>query len=137
MEIRTLVDAGPLIGWLNAADQWHDWSVAALSPRKTPLHTIEIILGEALWHLGGNTKPAHSLLDLVRKKILILHRPWPEHLAHTQQVMLKYPQMDAADASLVTMAELFPRALVISTDRRDFKSCRGLTTKKLNLLLPE
>jgi predicted nucleic acid-binding protein len=31
MEVRTLVDAGPLIGWLNATDQWHDWSVQTLS----------------------------------------------------------------------------------------------------------
>ncbi len=28
MQVRTLVDAGPLIGWLNASDQWHDWNVS-------------------------------------------------------------------------------------------------------------
>jgi hypothetical protein len=28
MEIKTIVDAGPLIGWLNAADQWHERSVS-------------------------------------------------------------------------------------------------------------
>ena len=89
MEIRTIVDAGPLIGWLNEDDQWHDWSVAALSARRGPLHTTEIVLGEACWHLGGNTQPAHALLDLVRKGALVLARPWPEHLAGTQQIMLK------------------------------------------------
>ncbi|MFU8894644.1 MAG: hypothetical protein ACNA8L_13570 [Luteolibacter sp.] len=31
MEVRCLVDAGPLIGWLNASDQWHDWAVKTLS----------------------------------------------------------------------------------------------------------
>ena len=100
MEIKTIVDAGPLIGWLNAADQWHEWSVAALSARRGPLHTTEIVLGEACWQLGGNSQPVHALLDLVRKGALILARPWPEHLAGTQQIMLKYPAMDAADASL-------------------------------------
>ena len=137
MEIRTIVDAGPLIGWLNEDDQWHDWSVAALSARRGPLHTTEIVLGEACWHLGGNSQPAHALLDLVRKGALILARPWPEHLAGTQQIMLKYLEMDAADASLVLLAELSPKAVIITTDRRHFKPCRGLRNRVLNLIFPE
>ena len=137
MVIRTIVDAGPLIGWLNAADQWHGWSVAALSARRGPLHTTEIVLGEACWQLGGNTQPAHALLDLVRKGALILARPWPEHLAGTQQIMLKYPLMDAADASLVSLAELSPKAALVTIDRRDFQPCRGLSNRALKLILPE
>lgn len=34
MDVRTLVDAGPLIRWLNAGDQWHEWSVSALAGRR-------------------------------------------------------------------------------------------------------
>jgi predicted nucleic acid-binding protein len=137
MGIGTIVDAGPLIGWLNAADQWHEWSVSVLSSRKGPVHTTEIVLGEACWHLGGNTKPAHALLDLVRKRALVLLRPWPEKLADTQQVMLKYPEMDAADASLVVVAERHCRADLITTDRRHFEPCRGLRNRPLKLVLPE
>ena len=137
MEIRTIVDAGPLIGWLNENDQWHEWSVEALSARRGPLYTTEIVLGEACWHLGGNSQPAHALLDLVRKGALILARPWPEHLAGTQQIMLKYPEMDAADASLVSLAELSPKASIVTTDRRHFKPCRGLRNRALKLILPE
>jgi predicted nucleic acid-binding protein len=137
MEIKTIVDAGPLIGWLNAADQWHKWSVSVLSARRGPLHTTEIVLGEACWQLGGNTQPAHALLDLVRKRTLVLVRPWPDHLASTQQIMLKYPSMDAADASLVWLAESATKALLVTTDRRDFASCRGLRNRALRLALPE
>ena len=137
MEIRTIVDAGPLVGWLNEADQWHAWSVSALSARRGPLHTTEIVLGEACWHLGGNTQAAHALLDLVRKRAIVLARPWPEHLSHTQHVMLKYPSMDAADASLVSLAELSPKAVLVTTDRRDFEPCRGLRNRALKLILPE
>ena len=137
MEIKTIVDAGPLIGWLNAGDQWHDWSVATLARRKGPLHTTEIVLGEACYHLGGNTEPAHSLLNLVRKGALILARPWPEHLAETQRIMLKYPEMDAADASLVSLAETVPRVPLITIDRRHFQPCRGLRRRPLHLILPE
>jgi predicted nucleic acid-binding protein len=87
--------------------------------------------------LGGNTQPAHALLDLVRKRALVLARPWPDHLAETQEVMLKYKSMDAADASLVVLAERSPRAVLITTDRRDFASCRGLRNRALKLILPE
>lgn len=137
MEIKTIADAGPLIGWLNAADQWHKWSVLVLSARRGQLHTTEIVLGEACWQLGGNTQPVHALLDLVRKHALVLARPWPDHLADTQQIMLKYPSMDAADASLVSLAEMSPRAVLVTTDRRDFEPCRGLRNRALRLILPE
>jgi len=137
MEIKTIVDAGPLIGWFNATDQWHQWSVSVLSARRGPLHTTEIVLGEACWHLGGNTQPVHALLDLVRKRALVLARPWPDHLSETQQVMLKYPSMDAADASLVSLAEMSPKAALVTTDRRDFQPCRGLRNRALKLILPE
>lgn len=137
MEIRTIVDAGPLIGWLNAGDQWHRWSVSQLGARRGPLHTTEVVLGEACWHLGQNTQPVHALLDLVRKGALVLARPWPEHLAGTQQIMLKYPRMDAADASLVWLAETSPKAALVTIDRRDFEPCRGLRGRPLRLILPE
>ena len=111
--------------------------MAALTARRGPLHTTEIVLGEACWHLGGNTQAAHALLDLVRKGALVLARPWPEHLSETQQVMLKYGGMDAADASLVTLAERSPKAVLVTTDRRHFEPCRGLRNRSLKLLLPE
>jgi len=136
MEVETIVDAGPLIGWLDGRDQWHRWSVFTLRARRLPLHTTETVLGEACWHLGGNTPPAHALLDLVRKHALVLTRIWPDHLADSQEIMLKYPSMDAADASLVTLAELFPKAVLITTDRRDFERCRGLRNRALKLMLP-
>jgi predicted nucleic acid-binding protein len=136
MEIRNIVDAGPLIAWLDARDHWHEWSKSVLRNCRGSLHTTEIVLGEACWHLGGNSRPVHALLDLIRKHALILARPWPEFLAETQQIMLKYPAMDAADASLVSLAENSPRALLITTDRRDFASCRGLRNRPLRLALP-
>jgi predicted nucleic acid-binding protein len=136
MEVETIVDAGPLIGWLDAADQWHRWSVSILASRRGQFHTTEIVLGEACWNLGGNTQAVQALLNLVRRSGIVIARPWPEHLSATQEIMLRYPRMDAADASLVTLAELFPRASLITTNRRDFEPCRGLRNRPLRLLLP-
>jgi predicted nucleic acid-binding protein len=118
MEVVNLVDAGPLIGWLNAADQWHGWAVETLSAVRGPLHTTEIVLGEACWQLGGNTQPVHALLDLVRLGAIQLLHPWPEHLERTQQLMMKYKRMDSADASLVVLSEIHRKARIFTTDRR-------------------
>lgn len=51
-----------------------------LSKVRGPLHTSEIILGEACWNLGGNTRPTHALLTLVRLGAIHLLQPWPDHL---------------------------------------------------------
>jgi len=136
MRIRNLVDAGPLIGWLNASDQWHDWSVSVLSEIHGPLHTSEIILGEACWNLGGNTQPTHALLNLVRKGAIHLVSPWPGHLERTQELMIQYPRMDAGDASLVTLSELFPEASVITTDRKDFSVYRRFRSQRIPAIYP-
>ena len=95
------------------------------------------MLGEACWQLSGNSQPAHALLDLVRKGAIIPVQIWPDHLANTQKIMLKYPTMDASDASLVTLAEMFPKATIVTTDRRDFLLCKGLNKRALKLILPE
>ena len=134
--VRTLVDAGPLIGWLNASDQWHAWSVSVLSGVRGPLHTSEIIVGEACWNLGGNSRPSHALLTLVRKGAIHLLRPWPEHLERTQELMIKYPNMDAGDASLVILSELFPQAAVITTDRADFTVYRRFRSQRIPAIYP-
>jgi predicted nucleic acid-binding protein len=136
MEVANIVDAGPLIGWFNANDQWHDWSVGVLSGLPGPLWTTEIVLGEACWQLGGNTRPAHALLSLVRTGAVRLLRPWPEHLERTQELMLRYPQMDAADASLVVLSEIHSKATIITIDRRDFTVYRRFGNEALPVVLP-
>mgnify|MGYP005644920581 CR=1 FL=1 len=137
MEVNTIVDAGPLVGWFNAADQWHDWSVSSLSARKGSLHTTEIVLGEALHHLGGKSAAAQALLSLVRRGAVVLHKIWPGDLHRTQELMIKYEVMDAADASLVVLSERFLRAKVITTDSRHFRTYRRSRNKPLPLILPD
>jgi hypothetical protein len=106
-----------------------DW--LALSP-----HTTEIVLGEACWHLGGNTQPVHALLGLVRAGAIQLVHPWPGHLERTQELMMKYERMDAAAASLVMLSEIHRNARIITTDRRDFTIYRRFGRQRLPVVLP-
>jgi predicted nucleic acid-binding protein len=137
MAVETIVDAGPLVGWFNGADQWHDWSVRTLTRRRGPLHTTEIVLGEACYHLGGDTAAVHSLLNLVRQGGVRLHALWPEHLRRTQELMVKFHErMDAADASLVVLSELYPEATVATVDAKDFQLYRRFAREPIPLLIP-
>ena len=81
------------------------------------------MLGKAFSNPGGNAKPVYALLSLVGKGSIRLLRPWPENLTRTQKLILKYPTMDADDASLVVLSEQNPKAQIITTDRADF--CAG------------
>ena len=136
MDVKRIVDAGPLVAWLNQADQWHEWATEALSQGSGPLHTTEIVLGEACYHLGGNSAPAQALLDWVRRGAVVLHAVWPRHLARTQELMLKFEGMDAADASLVVLSELHPRAVIVTVDVKDFRVYRRFRREALPLLMP-
>ena len=94
------------------------------------------MLGEACWHLGSNTQPVHALLALVRAGAVQLLHPWPDHLARTQELMLKYERMDAADASLVVLSEVYRNAKIITTDCRDFTTYRRFGRQRLPVILP-
>lgn len=136
-DVRTIVDAGPLIGWLDVADQWHGWCVEALSARRAPLHTTEIVLGEACHQLGGNSAPVQALLDWVRNGLVRLHAIWPAQLRRTQELMLKFERMDPADASLVVLSELYPRAEIVTVDAQDFGVYRRFRREALPLVMPK
>ena len=136
MDVKRIVDAGPLVAWLNAADQWHKWAAAVLAQGQGPLHTTEIVLGEACYHLGGNSAPVQALLDWVRHGAVVLHPLWPRHLGRTQELMLKFDRMDAADASLVVLSELFPRASIITVDAADFGVYRRFRRESLPVVAP-
>lgn len=101
------------------------------------MHTTEIVLGEALHHLGGNSSAAQALLSLVRGGSIVLHQLWPEALRRTQELMLKYEVMDAADASIVVLSEFFPKATVITTDSRHFRTYRRSRNQAIRLVLPD
>lgn len=136
MEVKTIVDAGPLIGWLNSGDQWHGWSVEALKSRRGALHTTEIVLGEACYQLGGNTAAVQALLTLVSEGAVVLHALWPKHLLRTQELMIKFERMDAGDASLVMLSELFPQAKVVTVDSKDFRIYRRFRDQLIPVLAP-
>ncbi len=64
--MKTLSDAGPLVGYLNRSDQYHAWAVEGWSALFDPLWTCESVLSEAVFALqseGLNAEPIFQLLE--------------------------------------------------------------------------
>ena len=122
--VRYLVDAGPLVGSLWAADQWHEWSRRSLDAIGCEVYTTESVLAEAA-HLLKPYRPALlQLLAALDSGSVRLIGIYPENAFRCAELIKKYPdRMDAGDASLIVLSELHPRAKLLTLDA-DFKIYR-------------
>jgi len=133
---ENLVDAGPLVGWINSRDQWHEWSVKAMESLKPPLITCEAVIAEAAWQLGKSRDAVDKLYGLVEAGAVRIVDILPEHMPHLRALAAKYPEMDFCDAAMVRLAEIFPKSKVITTDSGHFTVYRKFRDKPLNLVHP-
>ena len=134
--INYLVDAGPLVGLLSYSDQWHLWSERTLSVLDEPLMTTETALAEVC-HLVGRYRPALLEVTAMLADGRLLAMPiLSEKPLQVGELLAKYPEMDAGDATLVVLSELFPRAKLITLDD-DFRRYRRQRNQVIPLVMPE
>ena len=134
--INYLVDAGPLIGFLDTDDQWHEWSTRTLEVLDEPLATTETAVAEAC-HRLRKLRPALAVIPrLVKEGRLLLIPAVAEQPQRVDELLAKYPEMDAGDATLVVLSELFPRAKLITVDD-DFRRYRRLRNQAIPVVMPE
>ena len=77
-----ITDTGPLIGWINRRDQWHEWSVGVLDGLEPPLLTCEAVIAEAAWQLTPSAEALDRLYGLVEAGALRIVDLLPEHMPH-------------------------------------------------------
>ncbi|MEX1119674.1 MAG: PIN domain-containing protein [Terrimicrobiaceae bacterium] len=131
-----LVDTGPLVGWINKRDQWHDWSVAVLSDLVPPLLTCEAVIAEAVWHLHSSQIAVDQLYGLVSDGALRIVDLLPDHALHIRALSAKYREMDFCDAAMVRLSEIFPKAKLITTDTAHFQIYRRFLNQTIPLIHP-
>lgn len=133
--IKYLVDAGPIVGLLNEADQWHEWSHRVLTSIDDVVDTTETVWAEICHHLSRDRNTLLSAAESVRQGRIVLHRGWQDP-SRVMSFLRSYPHMDAGDASLVVLSELYPKAKIITTDVRDFTVYRRFRNETLPLIHP-
>lgn len=120
-----LLDTGPLVAVLDAADQWHRQCVDLWASVADRCLTTEAIVTEAS-HLVGRAGATSLPLDLLlaaRIPVVSLERAGHEHAVRLMQRHRDVP-MDYADATLVVVADALRIDTVFTMDRRGFRTYR-------------
>jgi predicted nucleic acid-binding protein len=103
---------------------------------KPPLITCETVIAEAAWQLGKSRDAVDQLFGMVESGAVRVVVLLPEHMPHLRALAAKYPEMDFCDAAMVRLAEIFPKAKVVTTDSAHFKVYRKFRDKALDLVHP-
>ena len=117
-----LVDAGPLVAFVDADDQHHKKCVAALKVLREPLVTVWPPVTEAMYLLTDLPKAQEALWEMLARGVLQLLSLDLADVPRMRELMSKYVDrpMDLADAALVGVAEREGIRKIFTVDREDF-----------------
>ena len=134
---KVLLDTGPLVGYLNEKDQYHDWAVSCWSSLYDPVFTCESVISEAVFALASEQVGPEPILQLLERGVIRVVFSLPENQPDVLQLLRKYADqpISLADACLIRMAETSERCRVFTTDR-DFKVYRRYGRLIIPLLAP-
>ena len=122
---KLIVDAGPIVAYLDRNDAQHSWAVAQFE-RFTGFETCDAVLAEACARLTyGRLEPVRAV-KLVTEGVLKLTFDLAANISRVEWFMEKYADapMDLADACLVLMTEEEEHSLVLTLDHNDFSTYR-------------
>ena len=135
---RYILDTGPLVAFANAADEHHVWARGVLNALGEAPVTCEIVLAEACYVLANAQRAVDLVLALPGQGRVTVESILANESESVRAAVLKYwPTMDVADGCVLQLAERFPRAKIITTDRRDFGIYRRARGQPLNLIHPQ
>lgn len=133
-----IVDAGPLVAYLDRSDRDHGWAKGFFMQITSPLLTCEAVIAEALFLLRRVGIDPDGLLHLISRGLVVPDFSLTVEIQAIQQLMKTYRNipMSLADACLVRMAEIHENFKVMTLDS-DFVVYRKSRRKVIPLLRPE
>ena len=135
---KYLIDSGPLVAALNLRDRYYNWATGVLRSLGEPPMTVEPVLTEVCWHLRLSTSAVVRVLEMPVRGDLVLNPILATDGLQVAAKISKYGEkMDLADACLVRLSEMFPRAKVITLDREHFTIYRRNRNQPVPLILPD
>jgi predicted nucleic acid-binding protein len=133
-----LLDTGPLVSFLAAGLEHHEWATEEWKRLRPPLLTCEPVLTEATFLLkreGRDTDPLFALLD---RGVIRIGLSVQQQQADLRVLMHRYRNrpMSLADACLVRLSEIHSAAELLTLDS-DFRIYRRHGNKVIPLRIPE
>ena len=113
-----LVDTGPLVAYLDSSDRDHGWAKDQFTRITRPLQTCEAVIAESLFLLQRGGIDPDSLLNLIRRGLVVPEFSLSAEIQSIYQLMRSYRNIpkSLADACLVRMAEIHERSVVFTLD---------------------
>jgi predicted nucleic acid-binding protein len=134
---KYILDAGPLIAFLNKDDHFHNWAVSILSALKAPPLICEAVMTEVCWHLRNSPVAVSRVLEMpARGEVLVQGLLVNEGINLAGKIRKYGSRMDLADACVLRLAELVPGSVVITLDKKDFGIYRMHRDDPVTLLHP-
>lgn len=133
-----LVDTGPLVAYLDAADPAHAEVADRLGTFSGRLATTSAVITEAMHFLAVDTRGPRQLAELVAVSGMEVYDfSRSAELAAAVSLMERYPKipMDFADATLLLLAEGLEVEGLLTLDRRGFAAYRTRQGRALRLVL--
>jgi predicted nucleic acid-binding protein len=133
-----LADTGPLVAFLNRADDFHEWAKQQLAQITPPLLTCDAVIAEACWLLRDLPQGKSAVMQMIERKQLLLPLRLEDEAVSIRRLMEKYSRlpMDLADACLVRMSEQHSDCRVLTLDG-DFRIYRRHGRQMIPLLIPD
>jgi uncharacterized protein len=132
-----ILDAGPLVAFMNSGDTHHVWAVRVLSALTAPPLICEPVLTEVCWHLRSSPAAVARVLEMPARGELKVHSILNSEGIDLAGKIRKYgSRMDLADACVLRLAEKNSTAIVITLDTRDFGIYRLFRDDPVPLMHP-
>ena len=135
-----LLDTGPLVAYLNAADPAHTAVSRCLDPYTGVLATTNAVITEAMYFLSGHSSGPQLLAAFIAASdTQVYDLTQAPELKAAVDLMERYADtpMDYADATLVLLAEALKTQDIITLDRRGFATYRTRPGKGFGLVLDQ
>jgi predicted nucleic acid-binding protein len=132
-----LLDAGPLVAYLDRRDSHHEWASEQFASLPPPLLTNEAVLAEACHLLRTIPGGGAAVVAMLRTGALRAEFALADHAEHVEALLRKYESvpMSLADACLVRMSEIHSSCHVLTMDA-DFRIYRRHGRKVIPATMP-
>ncbi len=120
----SVVDAGPIVGYIDRTDQWNKTATTLFKLLPGPLLTCEAVIVECFFLLGQSSQALDGLFGLFSSGVLSIEFSLGKEAANVHLLLQKYRDvpMSLADACLVRMSEIFDAP--VFTFNSDFRIYR-------------
>ena len=138
MKSPVLLDTGPLVSFLSAADKHSAWVQEQWKRLRPPLLTCEPVLTEAAFLLKREGADTDGLFALLERGVIRVALEISEEHPDLRVLMRRYRDrpMSLADACLVRLSELHSGGRIFTLDG-DFRIYRRHGNKVIPVLVPE